>query len=892
MSIKNLEKIFDPNSIAVVGASEKEGSVGADLMDNIVGNYQGEVYPVNPNRKSVMGINAFPSVTEIGKKVDLGVIATPAPTVPGIVKEMGETGIKAAVVITAGFSEADEEGSKLEEELKRVSRKYGVRIVGPNCIGVIRPSSNLSASFLRKQPREGSVAFISQSGAMGSGILDWAKEAHVGFSSFVSVGNMIDVDFADLIDYFGQDPDTESIIMYMEAVSDAERFMSAASSFARKKPIIVTKSGRYSKSAEAVASHTGSLAGEDTVYNAAFKRTGVTRVGEVSDVFSCSEVLAKQDLPAGSNIGIITNAGGPGIMATDAIYDWGCELAELDQNTVEELKEALPSAASTGNPVDVLGDAGSERYRKAGEICLEDPNVDGLVVLYTPQGGASATDAAKAISQLSEGADKPIVTSWIGGEEVRQGRRVLRQGGVPTRPTPEQAISAYSYMYRHTRNLELLYETPEELSVNGSFSNNDLKKTLEDAVESGRTTLTEVEAKRFLDSYNIPISKTLVAETAEEAVDVASDLGYPVVLKIHSPDITHKTDVGGVELNLRTEEDVRQAYSRIIERAREEKPSAKIEGVSVQKMFQDVDFELLLGSNKDPLFGSVMMFGRGGTGVELYQDTVAGFPPLNQVLAHRMMEDTKIYELLQGYRGDSGADIRELEENLVRFSQMIIDFPEIKEIDINPLAVVDGKLKALDARIIVDSEVVNEGPQDEHKHLAIEPYPRKYSEDWTLEDGRSVTLRPIRPEDEPREFELFDSFSDETWRQRFFGPRYEVTHEDMIQYTNIDYRREMAMVGILEENGEKKMIGVGRLVIGPSKDTGEYAVVVGDPWQGLGLGEKLTESIIDIANDKGLDKIVTKASKAADPMLHLCDKMGFQERSENEDAVEMELELG
>jgi acetyltransferase len=891
VSTKNLEKIFEPESIAVIGASEKHGSVGADLMNNILDGYDGSIYPVNPNRDSVMGLDSYSSVGEIGREVDLGVVATPASTVPGIVKQMGEAGVDAAVVISAGFSEADKEGEKLEEELKRASEDYGVRIVGPNCIGVIRPSSNLSASFLRKQPNQGDVAFISQSGAMGSGILDWAEEAHVGFSSFVSVGNMIDVDFADLIDYFGQDPETESIIMYMETVSDAEKFMSAASSFARKKPIIVTKSGRYSKSAEAVASHTGSLAGEDTVYNAAFKRAGVTRVDNVSDVFGCSEVLAKQNLPEGPNLAVITNAGGPGIMATDAVFDWDGDMADLSEETVSKLGEALPGAASTSNPVDVLGDAGTQRYRKAGEICLEDPNVDGIMVIYTPQGGASAADAAKAISQLSDDADKPIVTSWIGGEEVEGGRQILRKGEVPTRPTPEQAIGAYAYMNQYSRNLELLYETPEELDIDDSRSTNHLKTLLKDVGESNRSTLTEFESKKFLENYDIPVSKTRVAETPDKAASLASEMGYPVVLKIHSPEITHKTDVGGVELNLCSEEEVKDAFSRIVNKTEEAKPEASIEGVSVQRMFEEVDYELLLGSNKDPMFGSVIMFGRGGTGVELYEDTVAGFPPLNQVLAHRTMEETKIYQLLQGYRGGDGVDMSELEKNLVRFSQMIVDFPEIKEIDINPLAVIDGDLKALDARIIVDSEVAKTGPEEQHQHLAIEPYPGQYSEDWTLEDGRSVTLRPIKPEDEPKEFELFNSFSEETWRQRFFGPRYEVTHEDMIQYTNIDYRREIAMVGMLEENGQEKMIGVGRLVIGPTKDTGHYAVVVGDPWQGLGLGEKLTDSVIGIARDKGLESIETTVARDADAMLHLCDNIGFEQKEEHGEKVDMVLEL-
>lgn len=890
MQTEKLDKIFEPDSVAIIGASEKEGSVGATLIENVLEKFEGEIYPVNPSRESVMGVESFSNVTDIPNPVDLAVIATPAKTVPDIISECGEAGIEAAIVISAGFSETGEEGRKLEEEIKRRGSEHEMRILGPNCLGVIRPGSSLNLTFLRKQPSEGEVAFISQSGAMGSAILDWSEEARVGFSSFVSVGNMIDVDFGDLIDYFGQDPKTDSIIMYMESVSDAKNFMSAAMGFARSKPIMVIKSGKYPKSAEAVASHTGSLAGEDTVYDAAFKRTGVTRVKNVDDLFSCSEILAKQELPQGPDLAVITNAGGPGIMATDAILDSEGKMAQLSPETVDRLSELLPPHASKSNPVDVLGDADPERYRESARACLQDDNVDGLLAIYSPQGEATAEQAASAISDLVEETDKPIITSWMGGGDVSRGRDVLRERNIPTRPTPEQAVSAYMYMHKYARNLELLYETPEELPVDSMPPKHHLKAMLKKVAREDREILTEVEAKKFLETYDIPSSNTKVAESARQAGEMAYEMGFPVVLKIHSPDITHKTDVGGVKLNLSSKQQVKEAFEEIMEKAKQHKPSARLQGVTVQKMINKVDYELILGSKKDPLFGSVIMFGRGGTGVELYKDTMAGFPPLNQVLAHRMMEETKVYQLLKGYRGRSSADIRALEKHLVRFSQLIIDFPEIEEIDINPLAVVDGEFKALDARIIINKALVYNPPAT-HQHLAIEPYPRQYAEEWTMDDGRSVELRPIRPEDEPLEFELFDSFSQETWRQRFFGPRHEVTHKDMIRYTNIDYRREMAMVGIVEEEDREKMVGVGRLIIGPTADTGEYAIVVGDPWQGLGLGEKLTDSIIGIAEDMGLDSIYATVLKGNHRMLQLCRKMGFQEEERNSDTVKMVLRL-
>ena len=891
MPAKKLDNIFKPESLAVIGASEKEGSVGATLMQNIVEGFEGDIYPVNINREEVMGIEAFSSVSDIEGEVDLAVVATPAKTVPGIIDECGEAGIDSSIVISAGFSETGKEGKKLEEKLEKTRKKHDMRILGPNCLGTIRPGADLNLTFLRKNAAAGKVAFLSQSGAMGSAILDWSTRAKVGFSAFVSVGNMMDIDFGDLIDYFGQDPKTDSIIMYMETVRDAEKFMSAARGFARTKPILVIKAGKYSKSAEAVASHTGSLAGEDQIYDAAFKRVGVTRVSDVDDLFSSSETLSKQNLPDGPKMAIVTNAGGPGIMTTDAILDSGGELADLSGETEEELTDFLPSQANVKNPVDVLGDADTTRYEHSIEACIEDDDVDGVIVIYAPQGKASAKDAAKAVANVSKETEKPIVTSFMGAGEVDEGREILREENVPTRPTPEQAISAFMYMHRYARNLELLYETPEELPVNNQPPHHHLKAMVRKVLRSDRTTLTEVESKKFLDTYGIPISTTKIAESPSQAANLAYEIGYPVALKIHSHDITHKTDVGGVELNLQNKDEVEEAYKRIVANAESHRPSADIIGVSVQKMAPSVDYELILGSKKDPLFGASILFGRGGTGVELYKDTAAGFPPLNQVLAHRLMEDTKVYQLLKGYRGKEGANIRELEKQLIRFSQLIIDFPEIKEIDINPLAVIDGSFKALDARIILDEEYKDRKVEESHEHLAIEPYPRKYVEDWRMDDGRSVTLRPIKPEDEPLEFELFDSFSEKTWRQRFFGPRTEITHEEMTRYTNIDYRREMAIIGILEENGEEKMIGVGRLIIGPNQDTGEYAVVVGDPWQRLGLGEKLTDSIIGVAEDKNLETIYATILKNNKPMLQLSRKMGFEEVERDSDTVKMEMRL-
>ncbi len=890
MTTKNLDKIFNPETIAVVGASEREGSVGLTLMNNLIRGREGKVYPVNPNRDSVLGIKSFPSVREISDSVDLAIIATPAPTVPSIVEECGEAEIPALIIISAGFSETGVEGQKLEEKIKEKKEEYEMRILGPNCLGILRPSVNLNASITDQMPPRGNVAFISQSGALASSLLDWAISAQFGFSSFVSVGNMIDIDFGDLIDYFGSDPETRSILLYIESIKDARKFMSAARGFARTKPIIALKPGRHKESARAIVSHTGSLAGEDEVYEAAFKRAGITRVETVDDLFTCSEILAKQNLPDGPNLAIVTNAGGPGVMATDVLIDRGGGLASLSDTTIEAFKEKLPPRASKSNPVDVTGDASPEEYRKAAEICLKDENVDGVLCIYAPQGQLTPEDAAEAIADLPETTRKPILACWMGGEKVQEGREILRQHNIPVQSAPEQSVRDFMYLNQYARNLERMLETPEELPLDRIPPKYHLKAMIRRIAREGREILTETESKKILQTYGIPSPEIHVAKSPEEAEHLASRIGFPVVLKIHSPDITHKSDIGGVALNLNSKSDVRESFEKIINRAKEERSSARVEGVTVQKMVENVNIELILGSKKDPVFGSTILFGRGGTGVEIYKDTAVCLPPLNRVLARILMEETKVYKMLKGFRNVPPANLKLLEEYLVRLSQLIIDFPEIKELDVNPLAVVGNKFLALDARIVIDKDLAL-GKPEPTAHLVIEPYPRKYVEEWKLNDGRPVLLRPIKPEDEPLEFALFDTFSEETWRHRFFGPMREITHEDMVRFTNIDYRREMAIIGELTEEGERKMIGVGRLIIEPGKNTGEFAVVVGDPWQGLGLGEKLVDVIIGVAEDKGLETIYGFIMKDNIAMLNLCRKLGFKIEEEDPSTVKAILRL-
>jgi len=827
--IEGLDAIFNPTRIAVIGASNKEGSVGFRLLNNLIGvGFRGFVYPVNPFYQSIQGITAYPSVRKIPWQIDLAIVATPAHIVPQIIEECGDCNIPGIVIVSSGFSEAGPDGRALEEQILKLKEKYGSRIVGPNCLGVMRPSLNLNATFAHKAAKPGRIAFISQSGALFASVLDWAAQANVGFSNFVSVGSMIDVDFADLIDYFGIDPETRSIVLFIEAIKDARKFMSAARRFAGTKPIIVVKAGRSPEGTKAAASHTGAITGEDDVYDAAFRRVGIVRVEEISDLFNCSAVLAMQPTPRGPNLAIITNAGGPGVMATDALISKKGKLAHLGDNTIRELNEILPGYWSRSNPIDICDDATVERFKDVLEVCFKDPDIDGFLIIYTPIGAADPTNTAKALLEVSKNTDKPILTCWLGEEDVREAREILLANGIPSCRTPEEAVSTFMYTYQYAKNLELLYETPEELPTDPVDARR-LQEVLETAANEGGGILTELESKGFLEAYGIPVARAHFTKTAEEAAHTASEIGSPT----------------------------------------------KTSAVGAQPMIERGGYELIIGAKRDSLFGSVIIFGASGLGVEPFNDISVGFPPLNQTLARRMMEQTKIYQhLLEGRRG-SPANVKLLEEILARFSQMIIDLPQIKEADINPLLIDEREAVALDVRIMIDLDrIFTERPP--YEHLVIRPYPRKYITERTIRDGKGVKLRPIRPEDEPLLVQLYHTFSDETMRFRFFQVIREISHEALARYCNIDYDREMTIIAERTENDEKKMIGMVRLVVQPDGVRGEIAVVVGDPWQNLGLGSVMLDYIIEISKDMGLETIFGETLKENYRMMHICNTRGFE----------------
>lgn len=884
-----IDRMLNPKVVAAIGASDTEGSVGHTLMKNLLlGKDRRKIHPVNPNRDTVVGLKCYPDISKVPEHVDLAVIATPAKTVPKIVEECAIAGVDGVIIISAGFREIGAEGAKLEEEIKRVQSRHDIRILGPNCVGLVRPQIGLNATFLADNPAPGQIAFVSQSGALGSAILNWAISARIGFSMFASLGSTLDIDYGDMIDYLGEDPHTRSIIIYMEGVGNAKKFMSAARGFARTKPIIVIKAGKYAAGAKAASSHTGALAGDYEVYDAAFKRAGVVMVDEIGDLFNCASVLDSRLLPAGPKLTIVTNAGGPAVLAADSVISHGGEIAKLSDETMHAMDANLPPFWSHGNPIDILGDADVMRYELALRTCMLDSNVDGLLVIYTPQGTAAPTPIAENVVKIAAERRKPLLTVWMGEERVNEARDLFHEHGIPTYPTPEEAVKTYMYMYRYRRNLDLLYETPEELPVDFSPPKSHLKVMIQKAAIERRA-LTQEEADRFLDAYNIPRAKGSLAKSAEQASMIASEIGFPVVLKIASQDILHKTDIGGVIVGIETPQALKESYRTLIERARKAKPEARIDGVYVQKMVKNVDYELILGSKKDRDFGAVVLFGMGGIGVELLKDVSIGLPPLNQVLARRMMEETKIYQALsKGLRNKPPVDLRLLEQVMVRFSNLIVDFPEIAEMDINPLIVADGKLSVLDARIIIDGKYAE--PAEAYSHLVIMPYPSKYVTLWRLKDGTEVTLRPIRPEDEPIELEFIRGLSTDTSRFRFFQIIKDLPHEQLVRFCNIDYDREMAFIAETREGDRRIEIGVSRLILEANKKRGEFAVVIADKFQGKRLGIKLVDMLIEVAREKGVETIYGIIMSENIKMISLCEKLGFSTRRDQDNVI-VELKL-
>ena len=892
-----LNAIFEPKSIAVVGATEKAGSVGRTLLWNLISNpFGGTVFPINARRASVLGIKAYPNLAALPQQVDLAVIVTPAPTVPGIIAECVEAGVKGAIIISAGFKESGAAGAKMEQQILEQARRGKLRIIGPNCLGVMSPLTGLNATFAGAMARPGNVGFISQSGALCTAVLDWSLGENVGFSAFISIGSMLDVGWGDLIDYLGSDQQTTSIVIYLETIGDARSFLSAAREVAFTKPIIILKAGRTQAAARAAASHTGALTGSHEVFEAACRRSGVLTVNRIDELFFMAEVLAKQPRPQGPRLTIVTNAGGPGVLATDALMSAGGALAELAPPTLAALDRILPAHWSHSNPVDILGDADPQRYAKALEIAAQDPNSDGLLVILTPQAMTDPTLTAEQLKPHATSTGKPILASWMGGAEVASGNLILSRASIPTFPYPDTAAQVFDSMWRYSSNLRSLYETPlPSLELDEEGSDQALAaKLIETVRQSGRTLLTEVESKQLLAAYGIPTVETRVATSETEAVTCAEDIGYPVVLKLFSETITHKTDVGGVQLHLSGADAVRSAYRAIATAVRDKAGPEHFLGVTVQPMISLDGYELILGSSIDPQFGPVLLFGSGGQLVEIYRDRALALPPLTTTLARRMMEQTRVFTALQGVRGRPPVDLAALEQLLVRFSYLVVEQRQIKEIDMNPLLASPGRLLALDARVVLHRPEISE---DELPKPAIRPYPLQYAQPWTLLDGTPVTLRPIRPEDEPLMVKFHQTLSDRSVYFRWLhmlGLSQRVAHERLIGICFIDYDREMALVADYHnpQTGQNEIIGVGRLIKALGANEAEFAMLVTDQFQRKGLGAELLRRLIQFGHDEKLQRLTGDIDPENQGMQEVCKKLGFHLQYSLEDQLmRAELEL-
>jgi acetyltransferase len=889
MSLYNLEKIFKAESVAIIGASNKPATIGNILVNNLFSPvFKGKVFAVNPRSDSILGHKSYPSIKEVPEPVDLAVIATPISSAPAIVQECVETGVGGAVIISAGGKEVGQEGRKIEARLKEEAEKGGLRIIGPNCMGIMCVENGLNATFAAQQPLSGKLAFISQSGAVCSAVLDLSLQKDVGLRYFVSTGSMLDVDFGDLINYLGGDPDVSSIILYMESVTNSRKFMSAARAVSMIKPIVVLKSGRSKAGAKAASSHTGALAGEDAVYDAAFKRAGIVRVDTVEELFDCAELMAKQSLPTGKGLAVLTNGGGPGVMAADAAAFYGIDPVTLAKETIEKLDKFLPAFWSKGNPIDMIGDATPDRWRQALDVCLHAKEINGLVVIYVPQPLSEVTTVARIIADMiRDKSHPPIFAVWMGGKDAQRGRNILNEAGVPTYDTPERAVSAFKYMSAYAHNLEMSHEIPRRLKNTLEFDNREADGIIAKALREGSGFLSEWESKRVLNAYGIPCTPTEPAGTSGEAVRLARKMGYPVVMKVLSPDIIHKTNAGGVLLGLKSDRDVEEAFERILDNARNYDPKAEIRGVTIQPMLGQPDYELILGSKKDSFFGPIILFGMGGIMAEVLEDRTIAIPPLNRLLAKRLLEGTKVSKMLKGYRNRPGANMELLEEILIRLSQLVIDFPEIIELDINPLITAGAQCIAADARIMVKPSAV---PSPEH--LVISPYPEHYEMQTTTSGGLKIFVRPIKPEDAPLLVDLFNSLSRQSVYYRFFSPMKSLPPDMLARFTQIDYGRDMALVALDVSSSSERMVGVSRLMSDPDGKRAEFSVVVGDPWQGKGIGVALAEALLNIARKRGIECLWGMVLAENTQMLTLGKHLGFSiSRDVPSDQYKLEIDL-
>ena len=811
MNTHYLAPLFTPESIALFGASDRTDSVGGIVFRNLLSSgYQGQIYAINPRRAEVQGEKAFASLDDIDRPVDLAVVATPADTIPAIVEACGEHGIRMMLILSAGFREIGAEGRRLEDRVSQLVKRYGIRLMGPNCLGIIRPDKNLNITFGNNNARPGNLAFVSQSGAICTAILDWAEKNDIGFSAVVSTGTAADLDFGDYLDYLISDPQTKSILLYIEGIKKTRPFMSSLRAAARVQPVIALKVGRHAAGAEASMSHTGALVGSDETFAAALSRSGVLRVESIGQLFAAAKALSSLHYRGASEqLVIITNGGGPGVMAADRATDQGIELSTLSAETITALNEVLPEVWSHGNPVDIIGDAPPERYQQALDICLADPGVGGAIVILTPQAMTQPTRVAEALITSAEKSNKPIMTSWMGGNQVEEARQLFNNARIPDFRTLENAVDAFSYIATYNKNQRLLLQTPARLTGGQVPPDTEgARLIIEGVLTEQRKILTEPESIAVLKAFRIPAVQNAVAHSANEALIIAESIGFPIAMKVLSTDISHKSDAGGVRLNINTAHEVRGAYREVIDRVKQTKPDARIGGITVEKMYRSPNGrELMIGIVRDPVFGPVISFGSGGTHVEIMGDSAISLPPLNRRLARDLINRTKVSRLLSEFRNLPAVDMELLIDVLLRVSNMACELPWIQEMDINPLIMDEKEIVAVDARIRVDYPKPSTDP---YHHLSIHPYPAHLVSRVQLNDGTDIVIRPIRPEDAEIEQKFVSGLSSETKYFRFMNYLQELSQEMLVRFTQIDYYNEMALIAVVSKDNNEEQVGVAR----------------------------------------------------------------------------------
>ena len=869
-----LTPLFEPAAVAVIGATERPGAVGAVLVRNMLeAKYRGALFAVNPKYRAVHGVPCFADIGKVPARVDLAVIATPAGTVPEIIEQCGTAGVRAAAVISAGFSEAGPPGARLERALLENARRHRLRLVGPNCLGLMRPALGLNATFARGAALPGALGLVAQSGAVCTAMLDWARPNGVGFSSVVSLGGSTDVDFGEIIDYLIEDPATEHILLYIEGVRSARRFVSARRAAARVKPVIVQKVGRHPAGSRAAVSHTGAIVGLDDVFDAVVKRAGVVRVKTIGQMVAAAQALAAHVRPQGDRLAVVTNGGGPGVMAADRAADLDIALAQLAPATLEALKPALPANWSHGNPLDLIGDADAARYRAAVSACLADEGVDGVLAILTPQAMTEPDAAAEAVIEAAKGSSKPVLACWMGEEQTAAARHQLARARIPVFRTPDPAVEMFGHLSAFYRNQRALLQTPGPLSVQGAPDLEAARAIVAAALAEKRSLLSEMDSKDLLAAFRIPVARTVPAATADEAVRLARQIGFPVAMKIDSPDITHKSDVNGVRLNLADARAAQAAWEGIVADAKRLRPEARIRGVAVEPMVRRAHGrELMVGVIRDPVFGPAIVFGTGGTAVEVHSDRAVALPPLNRFLVADMIRGTRVARLLGAFRRLPPVDMAALEEVLLRVSELVCEVPEVAELDVNPLIADESGVIAVDARVVLRPSA----PQRErYAHMAIHPYPSRLVTTWQPREGPLLTLRPIRPEDAEMEKAFVKRLSAETRYFRFMDTLRELTPQMLVRFTQIDYDREMAFVATVPEDGREAEVGVARYVANPDGSSCEFALVIADGWQRRGLGRRMMEQLVGVARARGLRAMVGHVLAENRGMLALCRKLGF-----------------